>query len=230
MRRFSAAVLLSALALSGCGGGGGSSPLPAGGGGASSTAAFVIHIPGGQSPASSAAAGRTGRPAYVSPATQSISISVSGESTPVVANLTPNSPNCTPASGSTPLTCTVSVPAPVGNDTFTVTLFQQQNAAGTPLSTGSVAAQISANQTTPVNVVTNGVVASVQLYLANSAPPLGRAATIPVIVDAKDAAGNVIVGPGNYSVTISLSDSDAKYTSLSTASVSAPSASVTLSL
>ena len=197
--------------------------MPAAPSGASS-AAFVIRIP-----SSTAASGQFARPQYVSPSTQSLQIAVTGEATPVVANLTPASPNCTPASGSKPLTCTVSVTAPVGTDTFTVAMYAQQNASGYVLSKGSVTATITANQSTPVNVVTQGVISAIQLVLGGPAPAYGKPSKIPLTVNVKDASGNVIIAPGNYATPIALHDSDAKYTTLSTTSLTAPSASVTVS-
>jgi virginiamycin B lyase len=224
MRRFRAFALACGFALAGCGGGGGNSPVPGAPQGTSG-AAFVVRVP---ARSSASAASAMSRPQYISPATQSVAISVSGESAAVVANLTPASPNCTPASGSTPLTCTVVVTAPVGTDTFTVAMYGRLNGGGPALSKGSVTADVVANQTTPVNVVTGGVVDSIALTLANPAPALGKAAKIALTVTAKDSAGCVIVGPGAYTTPIALSDTDAKYTSLSTTTVTSPGAPVTL--
>ena len=125
MRRYSGAALACAVALSGCGGAGGGSPMPSGPSG-SSSAAFVIRIP-----SSAAASGQAVRPQYVSPATQSLAIAVTGASTPVVANLTPASPNGTPASGSNCSPVPFPSRAPVGTDTFTVTMYASRTQAGT---------------------------------------------------------------------------------------------------
>ncbi len=195
--------------------------MPTGPSGTSS-AALVVKIP------APAAAGHAVRPSYISPSTQSLAVSVGGESSTVVANLTPSSPGCVPATGSTPLTCTVTVTAPVGSDTFTVTMYDGLNASGNVLSKGSVTANVSANQTTPIHVVTNGTVCAISVTLGNPSPPQGTAATIPVTVAVYDAAGNVIIAPGSYSAPIALSDSDSKYTTLSTATVTAPGQPVTL--
>ncbi len=194
--------------------------MPAGS--ATASAAFVVRVP-----APATATGSAMRSQYISPSTQSLAVTVGGEPT-VVANLTPSSPNCVPASGPNPLTCTVTVTAPVGTDTFTVTMYDGLNASGNVLSKGSVTANVVANQTTPVNVVTGGTVCSIQVTLGNPAPPQGTSATIPVTVTVRDAAGNVIIAPGSYSAPIALQDSDATYTSLSTTSVTSPGQSVTL--
>jgi streptogramin lyase len=154
---------------------------------------------------------------------------VNGGGTPTVANLTPTSPNCTAASGSTPLTCSVPVAAPIGADTFTVTTYDQTNAAGNALSSANVAATIIAGQANTVSVILNGVIASIQLILGDANPPQGTATTISLTVNAMDADGNVIIGPGNYNTPIALSDSDSTYTSLSTTSVATPGLSVTVS-
>jgi hypothetical protein len=169
------------------------------------------------------------RPAYVSSATQSATITVtpSGGSTG-----SPTAINC----NTTSLTCSGSVSAPVGSDTFTVNLYSGTNGGGNLLSTGTVTQTIVAGQANSVNVTFNGVVASLSVTIG--AATMGTAATaIPVTVNALDAAGNVIVGPGGFIdangnpvTTIALTDSDASgATTLSTSALSAPGTSVTLS-
>src|SRR5450755_3507530 len=72
-------------------------------------------------------------PKFISPSTQSISITVDNGA-PAVSNLTPTSPNCTPPSQNSPLTCDVNIVASPGMDSFSATTFDQPNAAGNALS------------------------------------------------------------------------------------------------
>jgi hypothetical protein len=118
----SALALVFVVSLSACGGGrsvpgGGATPTPP-----VTTASLTVTI---LLPKATSNAAR--RPAYVSSATQSMKITIGG-GTPVVANLTAASPNCT--SGASGLSCTVNVPAPVGTDTIAVQLYAQPNAQG----------------------------------------------------------------------------------------------------
>lgn len=213
----------AALVLSACGGGPASRSVPASALNGPATAQFSITVP--KASAQSPAASR--KPLYISPNAQSASIAV-GALTPVVVNLTPSSPGCSTGSGGT--TCTVEVTAPIGSDTFTVQLFSQANAAGSLLAAGSVTQAIVAGPNNSVNVTLNGVVASVAIALANPSPAVGMAATIPVTVTAKDSTGATILGAGNYSPAITLTDSDTSgHTKLSTTTVASPGTSVTLS-
>jgi CubicO group peptidase (beta-lactamase class C family) len=168
------------------------------------------------------------RPAYISAATESASITVtpSGGTTVV---------NCTNAGS-----CSGTIAAPVGVDTFSVNLYDAQNAGGNLLSTGTVTQTIAAYQGNTVFITFNGVVASLSISLNPTSVTVGTPDTgtnaISVTVNAIDADGNIIVGPGNYAnvsgsqVTLSLSDSDASgHTSLSQTSLTQPTSGITLS-
>ncbi|MHB8177129.1 MAG: hypothetical protein ACYDA5_01030 [Vulcanimicrobiaceae bacterium] len=218
-----AGAVVLAFALAACGQHGQgitpSGPVPAAHG--MGIASFIIKVPKAATTSST-----NPNPNYISAATQSVTITVSGVSTPTTVNLTPSSPNCSSSSGT--LTCTASVPAPIGSDTFTLTMFDKTNGAGNQLSTGTVTATINAGTTNNVPVILNGVVASVAVSLANPAPAVGVSATIPLTVTAMDADGDTIVGPGNYTPTITLSTSDSTNAALSSTTVSAPGAAVTV--
>ncbi|GAC1388985.1 MAG: hypothetical protein NVSMB31_04130 [Vulcanimicrobiaceae bacterium] len=233
MKRFHAffypVMASAALILSGCGGGGGSA-VPGGPGIPSKQAAsavFQISIPLAQAQTGSKL------PQYVSPNTQSVSISlvsVNGSSvggSPTVANLSATAPGCTQSGGV--LSCAVPVPAQVGSDVYSVSMFAGLNASGATLSAGQTTATIVAGILNPVPVTLNGVVNTIAVTLANATPTTGTAQDIPVTVTAKDPTGATIVGPGNYNSPITLSDTDTSgATSLSATSVTAPGASVTL--
>ena len=183
--------------------------------------AFEIAIPSAK--ANSSAKRRL---AYVSAATQSATIAVtrsgSGASSPTTIN-------CNTAT----LTCSGTIVAPVGSDTFAAHLYTGTNGNGNLLSTGSVTQTIVANQANNVNVTFNGVVASLAISIPTITP--GTQGSAVVTVNAMDASGNTIVGPGSYvdangnPLTIGLSDSDTSgNSSFSQTNVTQPTNGITL--
>ncbi|GAC1304709.1 MAG: hypothetical protein NVSMB19_15720 [Vulcanimicrobiaceae bacterium] len=228
MRRIATALFCCA-ALAGCSGGSNSAPpTPLAGVSqpppptSSSVARFVVKIP---SQATAKAASL--RPQYVSVSTQSIAIAVNGGA-PTFANLTPTSANCQVVSGT--LTCTVNVPAPTGTDTFAVTTYDQQlngsgavPAAAQALSTATMSATIAPNIANTVPITLDGIVAKVVLTLNPTSTIARTAANIPLTVNAQDADGNTIVGPGNFSAPITITDSDTSgATTLSSSTIAGP--------
>ncbi|MFN2527743.1 MAG: hypothetical protein ABR584_03405 [Candidatus Baltobacteraceae bacterium] len=231
------ALLLTAFAatvLSACGGGGGSAIPPSvlQGSGGRAAASLVITIP-----AASQSSAR--QPKYVSPNTQSVTISSSsalsapsgspctGTGNSLTCNTTGTSSGCTSAGGT--LTCTFNLIAQVGSDSFTLTMFSGTNGTGSTLSSGTVSANVSATGPNNIPVTLSGVVDSVSVALASSSPATGASVTIPVTVTAKDPSGATILGPGTYNNPITLTNSDTSgATTLSTTSVPAPGTAVTL--
>jgi len=131
-------------------------------------------------------------------------------------------------------TCSGTVSAPVGSDTFTVNLYDATNGTGSLLSTGTLTQTIVAGQANSVNVTFNGVVASLAVAIANVVSP-GTAGSVGVTVNALDADGNTIVGPGVYvnssgtPVTIALTNSDTSGNStLSQTSITQPTTGIEL--
>jgi virginiamycin B lyase len=131
-------------------------------------------------------------PKYVPATARSIGVSVNGGTSQFLN---------APAS-------TLVIDAPVGTDTFTITAFDAQNGQGNVLSRASVTKQIVAGAANTVTATLNGVVTSMAISLSNPSPNAGVPATVSVNLAAKDADGNVIVGPGDYSTTIHLTISD----------------------
>jgi hypothetical protein len=174
------------------------------------------------------------RPNYISAATQSMTVGlVSGTTTTnlATANLTTGSSNCsTPTGGG--LQCTVTVQAPFGTDTFAVSTYSGLNGSGSLLSSGQVQVNIVRGANTPptVQLDLDGVPASVALALGTATLPVGYAGSTAVIVQAKDASGNLIIGPGVFSTPISLAISGDTYNtlSLSTTSITSPGQVATL--
>jgi len=217
LRRGAAAGL--AMVLAGCGGSGTSTLAPPRATPAEATVAFKIVVP-----AKPTATRRV--PRYVSASTQSASITVAaGAGTPG----TPTVVNCTTV-------CTGQIQAPVGSDTFAVTLYDMQDAGGNKLSIGSLTQTIVANQVNTVNVALAGVVAGLAVVLNPNTIPPGPTATVGVTVNALDAGNNIIIGPGEAidasgnPVTVTLSDSDTSgATMLSQTSFQVPVSGITLS-
>lgn len=212
--------------LSACGGGGSGAssglprtlpaPLPLASPAGSSSVAISIKIP-----ASSSAVASLRRPAYVSTNTQSVSIAING-ATPTVASLAANAPGCVTVAGGG-RTCTLSVAAPIGVDTFAETLYATTNGTGAVLSQGKTSATIVAGNANTVALTLDGVVASLGLTLANASPPEGTAMPIGLTVNFNDASGASIIGSDPFVTPVTLTDSDASgITSLSKTTLNSP--------
>jgi len=221
LRAGSIALIAVASSCSGGGAGGARSVLPPpaspnappSGGAKSVTVPFRIVV--GTTTSSTRRA-----PRYVSASTQSVAIAVApaggAASAPVVVN-------CTNV-------CSGQIAAPVGADTFTAKLFDQTNAAGNVLSTGTLAQTIVVDQANTVSMTFNGVVASLSVALNPSSVTPGTPSTVTVNVAALDADGNAIVGSGTYvdangnALTVTLTSSDPTNARLSASAFSAPPA------
>jgi hypothetical protein len=235
MRRVLAATAI--VALTACGGGTSSVPAqpsaPAQNG-AKGTAQVTIRVP-----ASTQTTSRARTPRYVSAATKSLVISAGGSAV-TVANISPTSPGCTPASGQTPLTCVVNADLTGGTVTVGFSAFDQPGGLGNKLSTASVNATITPGALNPIAVAMNGVVTHLSVDF-NYPNGLGAVVdripmTVAVLVNAQDADGNTIIGPGGFvdgqgnPVTVALSK-DANASDLdafSTSTIAAPGTPVTI--
>jgi hypothetical protein len=206
--RYGAIPLLMA-ALAACSGGVGSrglvpnvpaSAAPAAGGDAApdgeTRAALTILVPRSSSTAKSAGSGK--HPAYVSPSSATLGVTINGGAA-TSYGLTPRTPGC--ATLATVLSCTFAIVVPPGHDTLGLTLV---DAAGNVLSRNVVATTIAAGTSTPVSVTLAGVPAAVQIVPGTGAYSDTLVAPynipglfpVPVEVEALDADGNIIVGPG----------------------------------
>ncbi len=225
MPRLGSALVL-ALSLSACGGGGsmvppqGSSqpPIAVPHANQSVPVKFTITVPTAQT------LGRV-RPAYVSPSTQSATLSVASQSG---GGTTTTTVNCT-------ATCAATISAPIGSDTFSGKLFDAQNGGGNLLSTGSLTQTIIANQANTINATFNGVVKSIAVAFAGAQVTPGTAGSIGVTLKALDSDGNAIIGPGSYvdadgnPLNITLADSDTSgHSTLSSTMVTQPTTGITL--
>ena len=126
---------------------------------------------------------------------------VSGGTTAAGVTVTPQggAPYPTVFFSCTSNSCTGTVNAPVGVDTFLVSLYGGDRISpDTLLSTGTTVATIQGGVTNEVNVTFDPVVSSIVLNVVPSSLPPGSPGTASVIVDATDATGYSIVGPGTY--------------------------------
>jgi hypothetical protein len=248
--RLRALALIVLCALWSCSGGGGTQGVaalapttgttpvsPTGSAPVAASARFTITVPAPSATTSSS----TRTPKYVSPATQSIIISLvsvggvsyTGSPASIATNLSTLNPACT---GTTSLTCTVTAPAVVGSDVFSVVTCDAAQSTPFTTPTGNVLsrASLSVAVVAGPNVVTtplvlNGVPASFVIV-----PPAGTAGTAfstpqAVIVMVKDAAGNTIVGSYANPVTLGDSDTSGTTTTLATSGSDNPSAGQLLS-
>jgi virginiamycin B lyase len=204
------AVLVIAGLLSACGGAGGGSSVPATPGIPAAQMAKVTFTMNWTTPAAVAI-----RPEYVPATARSVSVSVNG-----------GTAQCLNA----PLT-TIVIDAPVGTDTFAFATFDGQNCQGNVLSRATVTKAIVAGSANTVSATLNGVVVSLTISLSNPSPNAGVPATVNVNLAAKDADGNTIVGPGDYSTAIHLAITDTTNSgTLSLSTTTIPNSSTTATL
>jgi sugar lactone lactonase YvrE len=221
------AVALLFTIMTACGGRGSAtlppSPAPTAGAPASAqraTATVTITVP---KPSSS-----TRKPAYVSPATQSVAISFTpsggGAAQTFNQNLTAGSPGCT-ASLVSPLICTIALSILPGTYTASFTTYDGVlNGSGVPQ--GNILSQnqnfsttIVAAQANTINATLQGVASSVTITALGGTATQTASNTFTIdkcfatqqfSVLGLDADGNVIVGPG--APAVSLTTSSALYT------------------
>ena len=213
--------VVATLAVAACGGGGSSNALPGSGGGLTSqahaNASLLFHFP---PPTSAASSNRS--PRYLSGKTLSVVVTITA------VNGAPPSPAIPPTilavaagqgtcSALTTLgfTCTATVGAVGGNDTFLIQAYSGANRTGSLLSSGSLTVAVASTGTTTVTtpLVLSGNVAGATMVTPSPNPAIGfimnpgaTSATIDVLSDGIahtttvnlvffDASANEIVGP-----------------------------------
>jgi hypothetical protein len=226
--KYYALLASAALVLGGCGGGHSALP-PASPLGARATAApahaagatLSVVIP---HPLSGS---RTRRPAYVSPSSAQLLVGVNGGAT-TTYGLSATSPGCSVIQSNT--TCTFQIPAAAGNDAFALTI---EDAAGNVLSQNVVSATLAPGVATPVNVTLAGIPASVLVVPGSGSgiedtanPAYHVPGLIPesVELEALDADGNVIVGPGAPTIGAPSITTGSSYATIASAQTTDPNA------
>ncbi len=198
------AAFLTALALlAGCAGGAGSgslgSTIPKQTNGATGSVRFSVVVP-----QKTATSGRS--PAYVSPATQSMTVTVyqgANNLGTATVGLTASSTGCTSSLAST--TCTLTISSlNAGSYTGSITTYDGANGTGNALSTEqNVAFTVTSNQSTLVPLTLSGIPTAIKVL---------NAGTNAVDVLAQDADGNFIIGAGAPTFTASASSGPAVVT------------------
>ncbi len=221
MRRVTIA-WVSCLSLAACSGGSQSMPAAGGvNGSLSGGARFTITVP-------NLATSSTSRgPAYLSNATESVIVTIAqvngapytGSPSAFATNLTTGNPACS----GTPLQCSVSVPAPIGSVTFNVATYDAQQTAASP---STPAGNVLSQSSLTMNVVAGGNSATLvlggvpaSLTATPSGPLTPPAATNylrgnisglklwgpfaqTLTLEALDASGEVIIGSGAPTLTL----------------------------
>jgi hypothetical protein len=177
---------------------------------------------------------KVGRAHYISAATQGMTLSFTGAATVQQAvGLTPTSPGCSAATGST--VCQVSVQLTGGTYQATIALYDAAPVNGSiplganQLSTGRGAVTVVTGKSNQFGLTLDGLPAT----FAITNMPAGQAGTAfaspqPFTVEALDAGGNLIVG--GYAVPVLLTNSDTSgATKVVTAGFDAPFAGELLS-
>ncbi len=172
------------------------------------------------------------KPNIAAPAgTQSVSVqlqSVNGAAvtgTPTTQNIAANANGCNTAGNQ--LVCQFTVNSAPGNDVFLVKMFGQPNAQGTATGAGNVSVNAAGGQNTTAPTVLSGTVASVAITAPDL--PVGVKGSGNLVVVAKDAQGNTILGNYANAITFSMTDASGQ-TSLSgtNAASSTDAAKITL--
>jgi hypothetical protein len=187
------------LVLAGCSGGGGHAvPGPSRSAGATTRYPVTIKI---DVPRTSTSSGAR-KPAYISPATTQLTLDIQtgcpGACTnvsgyPTTVALTPTSAGCTSTLASTNCQLT-GISLTAGNYTLTLTT---ADASGTTLSTAQqIAFTVAEGQANTISLTLSGVPTSIIASVLNANAP-------NVLVEALDADGNIIVGPGAPTFTVS---------------------------
>ncbi len=124
--------------------------------------------------------------------------------TSTTIDLVAGSPGCS----GTPLVCTATLKAPLGLDNFTVATYAGSDGNGAQLSVGSLAATIVSGANSiganTIDLTLNGIVARFAVTTSPASIDYGASVPVAIGVEAHDATGAVIIGPGNFNVPITL--------------------------
>lgn len=207
------------LALVACSGGGGTStPSGTPASGATGTAQFAFTF---YDPALSAHA-RSAK--FASRQTASITIAVNGARDPLLFNVGSGAASCNPAG----TVCGISVTAPAGNDTFTITLYDDNFAKGSVLGMQTVTATIAPGVKQQIPLSIAAVPFAISLRFAPGASVTkGIPGSIPLTLTAYDEGGTPIIGSYLSPIPLALIDPSGS-TTLSSATVASSTQVLTL--
>jgi streptogramin lyase len=228
-----AAIAALTLSLSACAGGGSGTSSPSS---RLATAKISLQIPTGQSSASTSAKVRY--PQFVSPNASSVGITVNGGTAQkfdvsATSNLCSTSDNVR--------TCTLSLSAPSGNDTFSFTIYLDPNGVGNILATATQAEHLNPGSQFSFTIAMNALVGMVIATTQGSQnASCGSTTIIPSITElcadtivlsltTYDSSGAPITGSTPYAspLTVTVSPTDPSL-SVSPGTISAPEQTSTL--
>jgi hypothetical protein len=177
-------------------------PTPSASGAPTGTASITISL--AVNAGTSQPSGIKRASSYFSAKTQSIALFVTAvngtaPSTLIYSevNLGASGSPCSIAGGN--VTCTLSIAAPVGNDTFSVRTYNVPNGSSKPLSIGTTTANVVANQTTNLAVTFLPVVSGLTASLSpSSSDPIATPETFTLSVTGYDVSGDAIAGTTPY--------------------------------
>ncbi len=195
---------VSALALATACSGGYNVIAPSPGPSGNAGVVFLVTAPVSSSSSS------TRKPNIAAPfGTQSVSVqlqSVNGGAvtggTPTTQNIAADAAGCTTAGNQ--LVCQFTVNSTAGADVFLVKMFGLPNAQGTATGAGNVSVNAAGGQNTTAPTVLTGTVASISISPPDLA--VGVAGSGNLVVIAKDAQGNTILGTYANPLTLTLTD------------------------
>ncbi len=199
-------VIAAVVVLAGCGGAHSVVPnmTPPRSAGATQAAVFTITVP-------KAASAQARRPAYISPATQSIAIGVydSKHTTLLSAanqNITVGAPGCTTPTPISPLTCAITLPLSPGSYTFDFTTYDGPLSGGSP--TGS---KLSANLDVPFTIVA-GTANNIGVSLGGIASSVILAPSATAAFSGTNSTGYTLTGCGSTQIVSAFGvDADGNY-------------------
>jgi hypothetical protein len=190
-------------------------------------------------PGLAAASAKKRRLAFVAPTTKAVTYQVTGlvngvtqTSAIIEQDIAAGAAGCVTSQTSTAITCTTSIPAPVGTDTILVKTYDTAGApaGSTLLGQATSTVTIVANTAnTPAPLIVNGVTANIDLFLAQPTIATATAGQSLLVVVPLDSSGNQIIEPGNYDqpITLSFGSANAHVTFLNGSAQGAATTTVT---
>jgi hypothetical protein len=206
-----AAMALASGALVACGGGSSGtpgSPTPAGGSPASSqryTVALSLFVPKVKSTAAGSVVSQRGArrlsPLYVPTSINSVSIQQTESAGAVVSGapvtvLVVGSSNCTASAGGQ--TCTATLQGALGQDAWAIKSYVTGNGTGTAVSLNTGTLTVLSGVANVLSLTLNPVLASLTFVPVAYSANATATSTLPLVLQAKDTAGAIIIGPGTY--------------------------------
>jgi hypothetical protein len=201
-----AAIALGGLAACGQNNSAGLTPLNSGGGSSQAQSLPVtvsLFVP--KTLASSAIrasdASAAQKPLYLPSTVNSVTVLQTQAAGAAVTNPTSlliviGGPSCTASTGGQ--TCTATLQGALGYDTWTITSFVSGNGSGSALSTNAGTLDVLSGVSNVLALTLNPILASMTFLPVGDSANATTAVTLPVVLQARDTSGAIIVGPGSF--------------------------------